>query len=451
MGLPSHFLWINSVDLWSRGTLKSLLVPGGVLLLAAAVFIGLALPSASSSAIDFYSYAAFAAGILLSLRFRSSRVLITLISLVLSQVALNFFLRGTGHAPGPGRIALEAISILLPLNILIMSFAGERGLSVPALTPKLLLIFAESVLVAILCRPGQTSSPAVLHLGFSPHKTISWTAVPPAGTIVCLVVFCILILRALTLRKPLENGILWSLASAFLALSSGGAGPHAKAYFATAGLILVSSIIENSYVLAYHDELTSLPGRRAFNEALLRLEKPFAIAVVDIDHFKKFNDTHGHETGDEVLRMVASRLARVEGGGQAFRVGGEEFSILFPNLRMEDTVPHLEQLRSQVEASRFRVRGGLDRRRVPRGSDRRTNGNSKGTRIRQLATEERSIELSVTVSIGVAEPTSHTTEVEDVIRAADKALYRAKQAGRNRVEIASPQKARNSRLKRSTA
>ena len=439
------------MNLWSRSTLKSLLFPGGALLLAAAVFIGFALPAASSSAIDFYYYAAFVAGVLLALRFRSSRMLMILIFLALAHLALNFFLRGAGHAPGPGRIALEAISILLPVNILIMSFSEERGLSIPALSPKLLLLFAESVFVAILCRPGQTTSPAILHLGLPSRNAISWAAIPPAGGVVFLIAFTVLGLRALALRKPLENGILWSLAAAFLAFSAGGAGRHAEAYFATAALILVSSLIENSYVLAYHDELTALAGRRAFNEALLRLEKPFAIAVVDIDHFKKFNDTYGHETGDEVLRMVASRLARVEGGGRAFRVGGEEFSIIFPGLRLQHALPYLEQLRSQVETSRFRLRGGQDRRRVPRGPERRTANGAKGARIRQLANEERTIDLSVTISIGVAEPTPHSTEVEDVIRTADKALYRAKQGGRNRVEAASPQKSRTPRLKRSTA
>ena len=116
----------------------------------------------------------------------------------------------------------------------------------------------------------------------------------------------------------------------FISLQAGGVSPTATSYMATAGLILVGSIIENSYLLAYHDELTTLPARRAFNEALLRLEDSYAVAVVDIDHFKKFNDTYGHETGDQVLRLVAAKLATVTGGGRAYRVGGEEFSILFP-------------------------------------------------------------------------------------------------------------------------
>ena len=128
-------------------------------------------------------------------------------------------------------------------------------------------------------------------------------------------------------------------------------------------------MVENSYVLAYHDELTSLPARRAFNEALLGLQKPYTIGVVDIDHFKKFNDTYGHETGDQVLRMVAAKLARVSGGGQAFRVGGEEFAILFSGESLPEALPHLEILRMEIEASAFRVRGGQERRTVPHGTD----------------------------------------------------------------------------------
>jgi diguanylate cyclase (GGDEF)-like protein len=207
-------------------------------------------------------------------------------------------------------------------------------------------------------------------------------------------------------------------------------------------------MIENSYVLAYYDELTSLPARRAFNDALLRLPDRYTIAVVDIDHFKKFNDSHGHETGDQVLRMVAARLARVSGGGQAFRVGGEEFAILFSGEPMPGALPHLEILRMEIEASAFRVRAGQERRAVSHGTDRRKAARSKRTLIRRKSTSSPAGELSVTVSIGVAEPNARTRQVEQVILAADKALYRAKRAGRNRVEVAASD---GLRLKRSIA
>src|SRR4029077_13648145 len=94
----------------------------------------------------------------------------------------------------------------------------------------------------------------------------------------------------------------------------------------------------------------------------LRLEDSYAVAVVDIDHFKKFNDTYGHETGDQVLRLVAAKLATVTGGGRAYRVGGEEFSILFPGKSVREVLPHLELLRSVIEGSQFHVRGGHERR-----------------------------------------------------------------------------------------
>jgi GGDEF domain-containing protein len=157
------------------------------------------------------------------------------------------------------------------------------------------------------------------------------------------------------------------------------------------------------------------------------------VAAVDIDHFKKFNDTFGHETGDEVLRMVASRLARVTGDGRAFRVGGEEFSILFPGKSLAETLPHLELLRADIEASTFRPRGGTERRVTPRGPDRR---NVRRKNIRPRSTPVQNDRLSVTVSIGAAAPTVRTQLVEQVIKSADKALYRAKQSGRNRVETA---------------
>jgi PleD family two-component response regulator len=174
--------------------------------------------------------------------------------------------------------------------------------------------------------------------------------------------------------------------------------------------------------------------------------------MLDIDHFKRCNDTYGHDTGDQVLRMVASRLARVSGGGQAYRCGGEEFAILFSGKTTNDVLEHLEKLRVDIEASKLRLRGP-DRRQEARGPDRRNQRSSDqrppgqrsrgrmqtGHAIRQLSRVEptSSDELSVTASIGVATSKRENPSAEEVIKAADKALYRAKDGGRNRVETAS--------------
>jgi PleD family two-component response regulator len=171
--------------------------------------------------------------------------------------------------------------------------------------------------------------------------------------------------------------------------------------------------------------------------------------VVDIDHFKRFNDTYGHDTGDQVLQLVAVSLSRVTGGGQAYRCGGEEFNILFPGKTTSGVVDHLEQLRAAIASSEFRVRSG-DRRQVPRGPDRRNErprGRKRtGHAIRELAQEKSPAPLSVTVSIGVATSARERLQPELVLQAADKALYRAKANGRNRVETAGSIR-RKSRIK----
>ncbi len=209
----------------------------------------------------------------------------------------------------------------MPLNFIVTPLLRERGLGIPAITPRVLLLFLESVFVAVICRPGEKNSPAFLHAAFLDRSWFHWTKIPQLALLAFIAAFVVLLVRLLLYHKPLESGLLWALAATFLSLQTNPVDRIGVAYWATAGLVLVASIIENSYFLAYHDELTSLPARRAFNEALLRLETPYAIAVVDIDHFKSFNDTYGHDTGDQVLSMVAARLARVSGGGQAFRVG----------------------------------------------------------------------------------------------------------------------------------
>ena len=141
-------------------------------------------------------------------------------------------------------------------------------------------------------------------------------------------------------------------------------------------------------------------------------------STVDADHFKRFNDTYGHDVGDQVLRMVASRLGGVSGGGKAFRYGGEEFSVIFPNKSTKDAAPHLEALRRAVAASRFPVRGpGHPRKKPP-------------TPKPSVASRK---EVSVTVSIDVADYVDRGTDPQRVLKSADKALYRAKSAGRNRV------------------
>ena len=417
---------------------KTWLLPGGAMLLGAVALVNTSWLTRLSPSLDFYYFAVFAAGFFLAWRFNSTRLLFSLLVLLLSHRAVEFFAEGNART-GPGRAAVILVGVLIPLNWLVFAWMRERGLTISGIAPRFGLLFVQSVFVSVLCRPESSKMlqssrgifQGVIVVGFAAASVV-------------------LVVRFLRYRKPLEIGFLWSLAAVFLWLQT-PLGLPAEVYVGTAGLILAVSLIETSYVLAYHDELTGIPGRRAFNEALLSLDQQYAIAIVDIDHFKSFNDTYGHDVGDQVLRMVASRLASAN-GGQAFRCGGEEFAIIFRNTSARDAFEKLEALRLVIQNSAFRVRG-FERRKVTRPeSDRRKPTRKKTPKPTAVLPARgmtgEALELSVTVSMGVAEPSTRDRQPEQVIQAADQALYAAKRNGRNRVELASGATSRAARTKR---
>jgi GGDEF domain-containing protein len=348
--------------------------------------------------------------------------------LFLGHRAIEFFAQGRVPLAGAGLTAFEAVSFLVPLNFVLLAVSRERGVTLAIAAPRLALLFVQSVFVAVICRPAPSAGSHLFHGAFFGRTWSAWTPIPQIALLVSGAVFAYLLVRLVSRPKPVENGFAWALLALFLALNIGGIGLAARAYVASAAIILVVSIIETSYAMAYHDELTGLPSRRAFNDATLQLEAPYTVAGVDIDHFKSVNDTFGHETGDEVLCMVAGNLARVTGGGQPFRVGGEEFTILFPGKSPAAVMEHVELLRQTIEESPFRLRGNADRRSAPRGPDRRSSGRKKNTGAR-VKVQRGS--LQVTVSIGVAEPHGEDMKVEEVLKLADQALYAAKRGAQS--------------------
>ena len=238
--------------------------------------------------------------------------------------------------------------------------------------------------------------------------------------------FCLcgaaLLLRFYFLPDPISAALVWASAALGVGTGSSAVG--------LAGVALAVGILERTHWIAYHDELTGLPGRRAFHEALAALGERYCIAVVDVDHFKQFNDTFGHDTGDQVLRKVASSLAEAH-GGTAYRCGGEEFAIVYPAAEIENALASAEAVRQQVEAESFMVRG-------PARSTRKRPERRTTSRPGRLTSP---VEVSVTVSIGLAAGNAGA-DPGDVVKQADKALYSAKAGGRNRVTVYEPQRRR---------
>src|SRR5439155_1589519 len=165
-------------------------------------------------------------------------------------------------------------------------------------------------------------------------------------------------------------------------------------------ILLIQIVLVAFLGRAFPGEATAILKTRIL-PALLRLSGQFAVAMVDVDRFKHFNDRYGHDAGDQVLRMVAARLAAVEGGGKAYRYGGEEFAVLFPGKGAEECLPHLEQLRETVETSRFTLRRRFRPRKKPTAP--------KGRQTRE--------QIVITVSIGVAEKNSRHAIPDQVVMA----------------------------------
>ena len=165
--------------------------------------------------------------------------------------------------------------------------------------------------------------------------------------------------------------------------------------------------------LAQRDELTKLLNRREFSRILneewdrsVRFKRPFALVMVDIDHFKKINDTHGHQVGDEVLRHVASLLAgQVRNVDRVARYGGEEFALIMIETDGKNAAEHIKRL-------------GVLLAETP------------------CVVESKNLTVDVTLSAGVATSIGDATSALDLVEVADKALYAAKKGGRNRIVMA---------------
>lgn len=329
--------------------------------------------------------------------FHRGRAGLTALALILGGWSL-------GQTPPLGQLAL----LLVPLALALVNWLPERDLLGTRGMLRLVLLAAAAAGAYAASEPLQ----ALLHRTLLPAalpwlSDAQWLTLGLAGLA--------LLVRLLWRRQALDGAALGALAALPLAaLAPGGA-----LYLLLAGLALLLGLTLDSHRLAYRDELTGLPGRRALNERLAGLGRRYTIAMLDVDHFKRFNDRHGHEVGDQVLRMVAARLRRVGGGGRAYRYGGEEFTVLFPRRALEAAEPHLDELRQAVADYRLRLRG-RDRPSGRGGKKRRGSGGERDS-------------VAVTISIGLAQRGGELRRPEQVLQAADQALYRAKRAGRNRV------------------
>lgn len=340
------------------------------------------------------------AGILLAAGFRRNRVV-----WLLSLLALDAW-----GWTSSGRELL--VALIAPALALWISVRPER----PLLSPRTLIL---AVLTGLLIWfAGSFGESGIGRLRFWHVNADSWPA--GLGTISLLYFAAAFVcsLHWFQRRGPADLGASAALACAALAAVPSAAAASTAWLTLGAGLAVTGVLIQ-AFRMAFVDALTGLPNRRALDEELARSEGRLLVAMVDVDHFKKFNDRHGHDAGDVVLRRVAQTLRRCR-GGHAFRYGGEEFSILFAHGDIDRVCEALDITRKRIQETRVRLGSG----RLP---------SSRPQAVRKGA---RQGEVHVTVSIGLAGSGSNSAHPQLLIEAADKALYKAKKAGRNRVVVA---------------
>jgi len=170
------------------------------------------------------------------------------------------------------------------------------------------------------------------------------------------------------------------------------------------------AMVEQLEKAAFTDVLTGARNRRYLMETAEQEIRecaeggqPYSVIIMDVDHFKQVNDTYGHLVGDEVLKILVARIINsIKKETLVARYGGEEFIITLPNVNFDDVDKTAERIRRNIEASAFHI---------------------------------DNLQLNITISTGVASLNERTSSLSDIIGNADKALYRAKETGRNRVVV----------------
>ena len=378
------------------------------------------LNSAYIDLVQYLPYILFTVVFTLCIYYNRSRLFVVTLSLSLIYYCIQTKLQ-TSLSLQETLLIYSLISFLQPLVLFNLIFLPERGL----LNRHGLLYFSCIVLVVLF-----SAYMINYHANYLTQIATDWVPVKPVSGIVLslpaiacyLMVFATGLYRFIKFSDDFALMIVTVSVFSLVTLALFDLMNISAVVFTAVSLSLIIGMMGTSYDMAFRDELTGLLGRRALNERLKGLARQYVIAMMDIDHFKKFNDTHGHDIGDEVLKMVAQQIARVEGGGTAYRYGGEEFCVVFAGKDKEYARSFLEDTRLRVQNYQMKIRDSAHRPSSKQIAEKRRGRRAKS---------RDDISVSVTISIGFAESDGINNNPETVLKRADTALYKAKKKGRN--------------------
>ncbi|KQQ54085.1 diguanylate cyclase [Pseudomonas sp. Leaf127] len=355
--------------------------------------------------------------------YRRQRELALMVTVYIAYYLLDTqtdFYRDNGVVREDAAVVFHLMCLLLPLMFGLYAAWEERTHLFQDLVARLAVL----LLVAGVALGLEQSYPVEVQNWLAdirwPLLHGSWMSLIQLSYVMFLIAFGVLTWQYLNKPRPLHAAQLVGLLGLFWALPKTFILPFTLNIMCSQVMLMIAAAVaQEAYQMAFRDELTGLPGRRALNERLQRLGRNYVLAMSDVDHFKKFNDTHGHDVGDQVLRLVASKLSKIsQGGGKAYRYGGEEFAIVFSGKTLEECMPHLEMVRETIANYQIQLRN----------PDNRPEDDQQG-RLRRGSAQAGSV--SVTISIGVADRQPEQRTADEVLKVADQALYAAKGAGRN--------------------
>lgn len=365
------------------------------------------MPDSTQNLILYFSFILLAAIILLSFIFNRSAVFFIALALFISEILLMVFRTNKGIEAFNLITIKSIIYIILPVNIAESVLVHDRGiLSIRGKLHILLIVF-EYFFIPWIIITSRTS--LIEFINSAPIHIIKLSPIPAFIFLIFCIALILFITRIILFNFQKDSLLFGVLISVFLGIFSENTSQSIPVFFLASGLLLLICFLLETYSLAYIDELTGLPSRRALKEHMLTLSGRYSIAMIDIDFFKKFNDNYGHDVGDEVLRFIGKCLKDITGGGKSFRYGGEEFTVIFPGKGISEAIPHIEKLREDISKSSIPL----------------SKGNLKNSSKNKVK------KVSITISSGVAERNEKHPDVNAVLKTADTALYRAKNKGRN--------------------
>ena len=361
-----------------------------------------------------YPPVVYGVGLFLAWRFRRSRVAAVLLGLFMMDVLLRP--SNASMEPGVGSV-WDASGVLLLFLMPVVAAMKDRG------------VLSRRGLIQVTIILGGLAAGLMVWAVRPEFLSWTWQSFLPwdlsglrlSDAMLIVGLFALLLTGGLAVWRGhrLEKGFFWIAVALLFALGGGPGSVESTVFLTMAALILVVNVLEKSYALSLHDNVTHLPARRAMRREIRRAGFSYALALVSVDHFKTLHDRYGRDASDRVVKKIAKDLRRVGRHARVFRYSGENFALVFPGKGRNEVLGDLEDLRADIEDFRFAM--------SPRAS-----GNGKGE-----GAKYPSVWWSLTVTVGMAECEEKSgwwsTKYGAINRAARRALHRGQKAGGNTV------------------